>query len=254
MIRFSTRGLVLAALLLVLQATPALAGPKVVASLPPIQSLIAKLLKGVAEPGLLMADRTAGHLAELSAAQVKALREAELVVWSGPALEGAIAEARLVMPDLGSRTLTLSTQLPILTASRPDNPDLAGETQDLRFWLDPRLAHVAVHVLAPALVRVYPEAADAILDNEIAVMRELHHLEDGMRAALGTAKGVPLRMASADLRYLEWRFNLSRAGCPRRGFEPNGFGLPPGPDLYDRLMARARETLAACRQEIALAR
>lgn len=232
----------------ILAAQPALAGPKVVASLPPLQSLVAKLLKGVDEPGLVMPERVANHLADLSAAQVQSLREAELVVWSGRELEGAIAEARLVMPDLEKRTVTLSMQLPILSASQPDAPDRATETHDLRFWLDPRLAHVAVHMLAPALVRVYPDAVDTILDNEIAVMHELHHLEHSMRAALGTTEGVPLHMGSADLRYLEWRFNLTQEGCARRGFDPNGFGLPAGPDLYDRLMLRARDTLAACQR------
>ncbi|MEO5338499.1 MAG: metal ABC transporter substrate-binding protein [Magnetospirillum sp. WYHS-4] len=235
---------ILAALSLPAAAQP----PRVVVSLPPLHSLVAKLLKGVAEPELLMPQRTAGRLADLSAAQVQALRAADLVVWSGPALEGAIAEARLVMPDLNARTLTLSTQLPVLTASQTGAPDRPGTAQDLRFWLDPRLAHVAVHVLAPALARVYPDSVDAILDNEIAVMHELHHLEDAVRSALGTTVGVPLHMGASDLRYLEWRFNLAQEGCARRGFDPSGFGLPAGPDLYDRLMTRARETLAACQR------
>jgi ABC-type Zn2+ transport system substrate-binding protein/surface adhesin len=235
-----------------LSVSPAWAGPKVVASLPPLQSLVAKLLKGVEEPGLLMPERLAARLPELSADQLTALRDAELVIWSGPELEGALAEARLVIPGLERRTLTLSMQVPTLTASRAGAPDVAGDARDLRFWLDPRLAHVAVHMLAPALVRVHPEAADTILDNEIAVMKELHHLEHALRGHLDTREGVPLHMGGSDLRYLEWRFNVAREGCPRRGFDPLGFGLPAGADLYDRLMLRARDTLAAClRRDVA---
>ncbi len=222
--------------------------PRVVVSLPPLHSLVAKLLRGVATPELLMPRQVADHLVDLSGAQVEALRKADLVVWDGPGLEQGIAEAGLVMPDLSRRTLTISDHIPILTLGSKDNPDLSSGQRDLRFWLDPRLAHEAIHIIAPALVRLYPAAANTILDNEIAVMHELHHIEHSIRAELGTSEGVPLHMGTGDLRYLEWRFNLAQEHCERGGFDPIGFGLAPGADLYNHLMDGARDALLACQK------
>jgi zinc transport system substrate-binding protein len=222
--------------------------PRVVVSLPPLHSLTAKLLKGVATPELLMTKAVAERFADLSPGQFKMLQRADLIIWSGPELEGAISEAGPLVADFGKRTLTLSHYVPILTLGRADAPDLSSGRRDLRFWLDPRLAHVAIHTIAPALVRLYPLASDTILDNEIAVMAELHHLEHGIRSSLGTTDGVPLHLGTGDLRYLEWRFNLSRSNCPRAGFDPNGFGLASGPALYDRLMDGARDALTACQR------
>jgi zinc transport system substrate-binding protein len=217
--------------------------PQVVVSLPPLHSLTARLLKGVASPELLMPVRLGRHLTDLDAAQIQSLRQADLVIWAGPELEGAIADAATLQPDFGRRTLTLSNHLPIRTRSA------AASDRDLRFWLDPRLAHHAVHMIAPALVRLYPHAAETILDNEIDLHQELHAVEHDIRAGLGTTDGVPREMGASDLFYLEWRFNLADGGCPRQGFEPLGFGLAPGPDLYGRMMQGARDTLVACQQK-----
>ena len=252
---FSVRAAAVAALLSFSVIGPAQAEPRVVVSLPPLHSLVAKLLDGVAKPELLMPSQISEHLVDLSAHQIKALREADLVLWSGPALEGAIAEAGMVMPSLSARQYTLSDHVVIMTQSKPGQPDTPGDKRDLRFWLDPRLAHMAVHMMVPALLRVYPEATDRILDNEIAVMHELHHLEDGIRTSLKTEDSTPLHVGGSDLRYLEWRFNLAQQGCARNGFDPIGFGLPAGPGLYNRLMEGARDAMAACqKQKIALAR
>jgi zinc transport system substrate-binding protein len=248
------RAAVLAALLSYFVVAPAQAEPRVVVSLPPIHSLVAKLLDGVAKPELLMPSQVSEHLVDLSAHQVKALREADLVIWSGPELEGAINEAGLIMPSLSARKYTLSDHVVIMTQSRPGQPDTPGDKRDLRFWLDPRLAHMAVHMMVPALVRVFPQATDRILDNEIAVMHELHHLEQTIRTSLKTEESTPLHVGASDLRYLEWRFNLAQQGCARNGFDPIGFGLPSGPGLYNRLMDGARAAMAACqKQKIALA-
>jgi zinc transport system substrate-binding protein len=224
-------------------APPNTVQPRVVVSLPPLHSLTARLLRGVATPELLMPSHLARRLPELSAVQVNSLHKADLVIWSGPELEGAIAEAAALLPDFSRRTLTLSNYLPIRTRSG------VSADRDLRFWLDPRLAHHAAHMIAPALVRLYPQASDTILDNEIALMEELHHIEHGVRAALAVTDDVPREMGASDLYYLEWRFNQTGGGCPRAGFEPLGFGLEPGPMLYEAFMTRAKDALSACRQK-----
>lgn len=245
---FHSRTLLAAVAALLLAATTPsahAAEPRVVVSLPPLHSLVARLLDKVASPELLMPQQVATHVTALDARQIEAVRNADLVVWSGPDLEGAIAEAGLIMPDLARRSLTLSRHVPVMTPAA-EGSDQPGPNRDLRFWLDPRLVHHAVHMIAPALVRLYPEASDTILDNEIALMRDLHRTEHDIRAALGTDEGTPLHLVASDLRYLEWRFNLPVAGCARGNFDPMGFNLSAGPALYGALMEGARDTLATC--------
>ncbi|RAU20315.1 hypothetical protein CU669_18890 [Paramagnetospirillum kuznetsovii] len=237
----------LTALSLLSSASTSLAAePRVVASLPPIHSLVSRLLQGVAKPELLMTGRVADHLVELSATQIQALRQADLVVWSGAELEGAIAEAEMVQPTLSNRLLTLSDKIPMLPITTAGNPDRPSGRHDLRFWLDPRLVHHAVHMMVPTLVRLYPNATDRILDNEIALIHDLHHVEHSIHVALKTPDGTPLHVGASDLRYLEWRFNLAQQGCARNGFDPVGFNLAPGSALYGQLMDGARDALLAC--------
>ena len=230
--------------LLIVTAPAQAESVKVVVSLPPLHSLVSSLLKNMATPQLLMPDHLGTHLVELSSQQIQTLRQADLVIWSGPTLEGAIAEAQLIMPDLAARSLTLSRHVPLITpAAGTDQP---GTAKDLRFWLDPRLTHHALHTLAPALVRLFPDAAETTLDNEIALMAEIHHIEHSMRAALGTGDGTPVHLGNSDLLYLEWRFNLPAGNCARNAFDPMGFKLAAGSGLYTRMMDDARGTLSAC--------
>lgn len=231
--------------LLIVTAPAQAESAKVVVSLPALHSLVSSLLKNVATPQLLMPDHLDTHLVDLSAQQIQILRQADLVIWSGPALEGAIAETQLIMPDLAARSLTLSRHVPLITPAiaGTDQPETA---KDLRFWLDPRLTHHALHTLAPALVRLFPDASDTILDNEIALMAEVHHVEHSMRAALGTEDGTPVHLGNSDLVYLQWRFNLPVNACDKSTFDPMGFKLAAGPGLYTRMMDDARVALSAC--------
>lgn len=65
-------------------SSSASAKPKVVVSLPPLHSLVSRMLQGVAEPELLMDQRLDTRLVDLNGRQVEALRRADLMIWSGP--------------------------------------------------------------------------------------------------------------------------------------------------------------------------
>lgn len=91
----------LALLLAASVLTPSLAlaeVPKVVTDIAPVQSLVAQVMEGLGEPGLLMDQGADAHHFSLRPSQARALQQADLVVWIGPEmtpwLGGALAEGR----------------------------------------------------------------------------------------------------------------------------------------------------------------
>jgi zinc transport system substrate-binding protein len=82
------RQILLAAVLSPPLAVPALAeAPKVVASIKPIHSLVAQVMQGVGEPGLIVDGAGSPHTYVMKPSNAAELQEAELVFWVGEQLE-----------------------------------------------------------------------------------------------------------------------------------------------------------------------
>ena len=81
----STLGLFAATML----AAPAVAhaAPDVVVSIKPIHSLVAAIMKGVAEPGLILKGAGSPHTYQMRPADAETLQNADIVFWVGPELE-----------------------------------------------------------------------------------------------------------------------------------------------------------------------
>ena len=76
----------LAATMLVHPAA-ALAAPDVVVSIKPIHSLVASVMKGVAEPQLVLKGAGSPHTYQMKPADAEVLQKADIVFWVGPELE-----------------------------------------------------------------------------------------------------------------------------------------------------------------------
>lgn len=94
------------ALILLILAAPALADvPRVAVDIPPVHSLVAQVMAGVAEPDLVLPPGLSPHDVALRPSDAAALEGADLVVWVGPELSPAIA--RSVEALAGGAVLTL---------------------------------------------------------------------------------------------------------------------------------------------------
>lgn len=60
--------------------------PKVVTDVPPVHSIVSAIMDGVAAPDLLVQGAASAHHLQLKPSQMKALQDADLVVWIGPEL------------------------------------------------------------------------------------------------------------------------------------------------------------------------
>ena len=71
---------------------PAVAAPKVVASIAPIHSIAAAIMKNVGEPHLLVPPSASPHSTDLRPSGARALQDADLVFWVGPRLEAFLVK------------------------------------------------------------------------------------------------------------------------------------------------------------------
>ena len=86
----ATKGLL--AVLLVMSLLPSAARPaeprlRVVASIPPVHSLVSAVTEGVVTPVLILPGNTSPHFHQLRPSQARALQDAEVVFWLGAGME-----------------------------------------------------------------------------------------------------------------------------------------------------------------------
>ena len=111
--RRACRGALALAAGLACGAAPASAPPDAVASIRPVHSLLAGVMAGVAEPGLLLRSGESPHTYALRPSDAEMLAAADLVVWIGPSIESFLARPlRELAPN--ARLLTLE-EVPGLT-------------------------------------------------------------------------------------------------------------------------------------------
>ena len=89
---YTPKPLLLSTAVLALFATPALAAPKVVASIPPIHSVVAGVMEGVGEPELLVPGGASPHSYAMRPSEARALSEADVVFWVGEPVETFLEE------------------------------------------------------------------------------------------------------------------------------------------------------------------
>ena len=86
------RALLAALSLLSLLAIPAAAAPRVVASILPVQSLVAGVMQGIGKPHLLVEGASSPHDFTLSPSSARALQSADAVFWVGPNVESFLVK------------------------------------------------------------------------------------------------------------------------------------------------------------------
>jgi len=159
---------------------------KVVATIKPIHAILSGLMAGTTEPELLATGGSPYGL-ELSAAQRKSIREADLIVWVGPELETFMLEP---LGQLGKETFIL-TLLDLPALKILDSRKEEGK-RDPIFWLDSRNAMILINELArllmdmdPAHAHVYARNRRAIYAKAAALDRQLEYGYRGLKGGVG---------------------------------------------------------------------
>ena len=233
--RRSLTGLLLAGSLLTIPAAARAAAqagvaPAVVATIKPIHSLVAGVMRGAGEPALLIRGAASPHSYALRPSGARALRRARLVFWVGEGLETALKRPLVSLLRRGALvTLSEAKGLILLPARRAGihraraweagggnlKEAQAGDGGgiDPHIWLDPQNAQHMARKIAAELSRVDPANAALYQKNAAALSQRLGSLTGEIRAELDPLAGAPYVVFHDAYRYFESRFGLSPAGA-----------------------------------------
>ncbi len=227
-----------------LAASPALAeAPKVVVSIKPIHSLVAMVMQGIGEPGLLVRGGASPHTYTLKPSDAKSLSAADLVVWVGPEMEGFL-EKPLASNARKATVLTLMEAPGMLLldareggAWEPHDHGHENHAHEAKagakaggkpgqdkkqdgdhdevnshIWLDPANARRILAATAEALAGRDAANAAAYRANAERAGQAVDALDAELKAALAPVAAKPFVVFHDGYQYFEARYNLSAVG------------------------------------------
>lgn len=203
--------------------------PKVMASIQPIHSLVASVMQGVGEPGLVVTGAQSEHTYALKPSDARALAAARVVVLVDENYETFLAKPLkgrkksldvIALADLPGAT-TLPTRKGGVWEEEHDDHDEHGHggheghhhgAIDGHVWLDPANARLLVAAVADRLGEIDPEHAAHYDANATATMARLEELDRQLKARLSPLAGKPFVVFHDAYQYFEKRYGLAAAG------------------------------------------
>lgn len=216
--------------------------PTVATDILPVQSIVAAVMAGVGEPGVILPPGADPHAYALRPSDAKLLAAADLVVWVGTSLTGWLAAP---IEALASRAVKLELDDAPGIATLPARADDGFETHDPapdrdperdhddagdgaprdgHLWLDPANAAAAARDVAAALGRLDAANAATYTANAERFASETAALATEVRDSLAPVRGKPFLLFHDAYRYFEHAFDL-----PAIGSVALQDGVEPGP-------------------------
>ena len=182
------------------------------ATIKPIHSLAASLLKDVTVPQLLLKGGASPHSYALKPSDAEMLAAADIVVRVSKNLEVFLTKP-LEMLAVHARVVDLDRSpglelLPVREGGqgKPDNIDV-------HFWLDPLNAIAIAEMLARVLIEADPAHATAYRSNADRLKERLAALDERLRRELARYRNKPFLVFHDVTQYLEHRYGLSGLGA-----------------------------------------
>ena len=223
-------------------------GLGVVTSIKPIHSLVSAVMDGIGTPSLIIEGAGSPHTYALKPSQAKALQDADLVFWVGPAIESFL-EKPIKEVASSARIVTLSDAHGLIKiefreggnfdshddhakhddhddhakhddhddhAKRDDHNEHAKHDDhgqfDMHVWLDPENAKMMINAIEEALIEADPRNARTYQGNAANVKRDLDKLITEVDAKMSPVKGTPYVVFHDAYQYFEDRFGMKPVG------------------------------------------
>lgn len=248
------------------------ATPRVVVSVPPVHSLVAAVMAGVAPPELLIPASASPHTFSLRPSDARALSSADIVVWVGPTLETSLTGPLATLAGQ-AQLVTLSTApdielLPARAADihddhgverdeskgkiekdgddhQPPGPahDIGHDRRDIdpHLWLDTANAGAIVTAVAAALIAHDPARKTIYEANRDAALARLAALAERLASRLVPVAKQPFIVMHDSYQYFERQFGLDAADAIAISPE-----VRPGARHIAELRDHARRLGAVC--------
>ena len=196
-------------------------GLSVVTSIKPIHSLVSAVMDGIGTPSLIIEGAGSPHTYALKPSQAKALQDADLVFWVGPAIESFL-EKPIKEVASSARIVTLSDAHGLIKIefreggnfdSHDDHAKHDDHGQfDMHVWLDPENAKMMINAIEEALIEADPRNARTYQGNAANVKRDLDKLITEVDAEMSPVKGTPYVVFHDAYQYFEDRFGMKPVG------------------------------------------
>lgn len=211
--------------------------PSVAVDIPPVHSLVAKVMQGVGTPNLIVQPGASPHGYSLRPSEAASLQSADIVFWVSqgltPWLEGPIEALAKDAKSVELLEVDGTTELEFRIgatfekhghdedeheehAQDEEHDDHDGHddhNHDPHAWLDPENARIWLDVIAADLAVLDPENADVYAANATAGKADLALLIDDINTNLVGFRGTSFIVFHDSYQYFENRFNISAAGA-----------------------------------------
>ena len=216
-------------------------GPRVVADIAPIHSLVSMVMDGVGQPQLLVPQNISPHHYSMRPSEAEALQEAQLVVyvghdmspWLEPVLETLAASASALDLSKVDNIMQLAyREGPIFDdhdeeghdghdEEGHDDHDEEGHDDhahhdhdgvDPHVWLDPMNAKLWLYAIASELTRIDPKNADRYDENARSSSRTITLAMAQAEGHLASGKDNGFLVYHDAYQYFEKRFNRVAVG------------------------------------------
>lgn len=201
--------------LIIATASPAVAKINVVATIKPIHSLVAGVMRGTGSPDLLL-ETGSPHTYALKPSNASALQSADLVIWIGPKLETFLTGS---LSSISGKTRLITLEkidgLTLHKVREEKHEHGHGHEHgqvDPHIWLDPENAKTFIKAIEAALASADPANKAVYNQNASAMIERLSKLVRELEMELTPLKDKPFLTFHDAYQYFEKRFHLNYAG------------------------------------------
>ncbi|MAZ18627.1 MAG: zinc ABC transporter substrate-binding protein [Ahrensia sp.] len=239
----------------------------VIASIKPVQSLVAAVMQGAGEPSLIVEGAGSPHTYSLKPSQAAALQKADLIFWVGDNLEAFLEKPISTIGNAKSVELIDAHGLETLGLreggafeehmhdgehadedhdheaehAESHEDDHHHDEIDMHVWLDPVNAKAMADDIAEALSEADPDNAALYKKNAADLSARIDTLTTELSAELAPIKDKGFIVFHDGYQYFEHRFGLSAAGSIT--VSPD---VMPGADRIRQIQAKIGELGATC--------
>jgi zinc transport system substrate-binding protein len=199
------------------------------ASIQPIHSLVAGVMRGVGSPGLIVQGYASPHAYQMRPSVAAALYAADLVFWMGAPLENFLQKPiNNVRPP--ARVVTLldtqglnvyfnrksgvwDAQTSATRRAPSGQPAPAAYERDPHVWLSPRNAEHLVDRIATALAKLDADNAARYRANARTLTQRIDRLTAALQERLAPIRSIPFIAFHDAFQYFERSFGLNAVGA-----------------------------------------
>jgi len=224
------RACLTAAFLCATLSTTALAAPKTVTSIKPIDSLARAVMKGAGTPHLLIDSVQSPHRFSLKPSDAQKIQEADVIVWVSDEMETFLADA---IKSLNPKVMSITMEEGEEEGHHDDHAAEKHEEhdhedhhddhdehgheghhhdKDVHYWLNPMHAIELVEKLEHELSEIDPKNATLYSKNAHELVEELNNLDHDLKHTLASVKDVPFVVFHDAYGHFLERYKLNMTG------------------------------------------